>query len=74
MAARKSFMQWRELKSMIKKTRSDLDLARSAYSRANDADVQALARKIGQLEKELQQQYRDIHLMAKKIRQEELQP
>lgn len=73
-AARKSFMQWRELKSMIKKTRSDLDLARLAYSRANDADARPLARKIGQLEKDLLQQCRDIHLMAKKIRQEELQP
>ena len=74
LGARKLFKQWRELKSMIKKTQSDLDLTRSAYSRANDADLQALARKIGQLEKELQQQYRDIHLIAKKIRQEELQP
>ncbi len=67
--ARNLFRQWVELNNMIDDTRRSLDHNRELYARGQ----RTLAQDILSKEKDLKQQLTDLHNVAKKLRQAELQ-
>lgn len=67
--ARNLFRQWVELNNMIDDTRRSLEHNRERYARGQ----RALAQDILSKEKDLKQQLTDLHNVAKKLRQAELQ-
>ena len=68
-AAKKLFRQWVELGNMIHDTRHSLEHNRELYARGQ----RTLAQDILSKEKNLKQQLTDLHNVAKKLRQAELQ-
>lgn len=67
--ARNLFRQWVELGNMIDDTRRSLEHNRELYARGQ----RTLAQDILSKEKDLKQQLTDLHYVAKKLRQAELQ-